>query len=58
MEWKNRWNNPDAIERLVFNERSLQDLKTKKLKPLKKDLKNIKKNHNEEKKSRLKIKKK
>ena len=40
--WKNRWNDNDCIERIVYNQKILINMKMQKIKILKSQLKNIK----------------
>ena len=39
--WKNNWNKTDQIERIVYNEKVLANMKKKKIKDLRKELKKI-----------------
>ena len=60
--WKNNWNKTDQIERIVYNEKVLANMKKKKLKDLRKELKKIHSSLTEEKqrystKNKEKIKK-
>ena len=60
--WKNNWNKTDQIERIVYNEKVLENMKKKKLKELRKELKKINSSLTEEKhrystKNKEKIKK-
>ena len=48
--WKNRWNNNDKIERIVYNQKILSKMKDQKIKALKGQLKSMKESLIEEKK--------
>ena len=48
--WKNRWNNNDKIERIVYNQKILSKMKDQKIKALKGQLKSLKESLIEEKK--------
>ena len=48
--WKNNWNTNDQIERIVYNNNVLEDMKNNKIKKLKKELNNIHESLIEEKK--------
>ena len=39
--WKNKWNENDQIERIVYNNKILEEMKEKKIKSLKKELNDI-----------------
>ena len=60
--WKNNWNETDKIERIVYNEKVLENMKKKKIRDLRKELKEINLSLSEEKqrystKNKEKIKK-
>ena len=40
--WKNSWNNNDKLERIIYNKKILEDMKEKKLRFLKRQLKEVK----------------
>lgn len=48
--WKNNWNSTDFVERIVYNEKILENMKEKKLKALNKELLDIQNDLKEEKK--------
>ena len=48
--WKNKWNQNDKIERIVYNDKILENMKNKKLKNLKRELNEIHESLVEEKK--------
>ena len=47
--WKNNWNKTDQIERIVYNEKVLANMKKKKIKDLRKEVKKINLSLSEEK---------
>ena len=40
-EWNNRWNDTDNIERIVYNQKVLDNMKIKKIREIKKEIKDI-----------------